>query len=373
MNLTAIESRTSAWRVQALLGSPLVSAWFERRELLLRVPLVTGRETIHTRTVFLFFVRDKDGVVGVGEGSPLAWAGTETVDECAEALQHLARVICQAGDVHEWLVDRPAAEAALDLAFYDLVARRRGMPLACLLTEGAVAESVAVNALVTSEEDARVAVRAGFQTLKLKVGRDLDADVRLLRGVRDAVGPSVGIRIDPNGAWPDVASALLALKRLSPVGLEYVEQPIPAGEPVATAQALAQIRSQSGVLIAPDESVTGLDTAEILLSAGAADVLVLKPMRLGGIDRALGVARLAIQSAVGVVVTGFLGSAVERAGALHLAAAVDAELPVTTRRAHGLGAGSWLAEDVAECEAPSGGRLSFGGRAGHGVVLGPPG
>lgn len=349
---------------------PLVSVSFERRELPLRAPLVTGRETLLARTIFLLFVRDAEGGVGVGEASPLPWAGTETVDECATALQSLEWAMRRGGDVDGLLVDRPATAAALDLALRDLAACRLAVPLARLLTDGEVAESVAVNALVADEHDALAAVRSGFQTLKLKVGKDLAADVRRLRAVREAVGPAVGIRIDPNGAWLDVPSALTALEALSPVGLEYVEQPIAAGEITATAHALAQVRSQSGVAVAPDESVTDSRAAEVLLSADAADVLILKPMRLGGLDRALDVARLASQRGVGVVVTGFLGSAVERSAALHLAAALDGALPAALRRAHGLAAGSWLAEDVADTEVPEGGRLSLPGRVGHGVVLG---
>jgi len=72
---------------------------------------------------------------------------------------------------------------------------------------------------------------------------------------------------------------------------------------------------------------------------------------------------------VDVVVTGFLGSAVERAAALHLSAALDGAVPPLRRRAHGLGAGSWLAEDVAEGAPVVRGRVVVPSIAGHGVRL----
>jgi len=349
------------------LPAPLVSVSVRRHDLALRRPLVTAQETLHVRTVFLLSVCDADGVCGVGEAAPLVWAGTETVAQCEAALTALKGALLRGGDVDGLLAGCPAAAAALDLARHDLAACRLGVPLVTLLADGEGTTSVAVNALVADAESARTAVEAGFETLKLKVGTDVPADARRLAAVRAAVGPHVALRIDPNGAWADAEHALHALRALSSVGLEYCEQPVPAG-PDAVA-AMARVRAEGDVPIAPDESVMDLCSARALLDGDAADLLVLKPMRLGGLDRAMEVASLARERGVDVVVTGFLGSVVERTAALHLAAALDGLVSADQRRAHGLGAGSWLADDVAAVEVIQGGRLTVPTRAGHGVVL----
>ncbi len=365
MILSVPQARSSLLRARPVLAAPLVSVRVERRDLAFARPLATSQGPVTVRPVFLLWVRDADGMLGLGEASPLPWAGTETTEECGAALAGLDAALLRGGDVDGLVADRPAAAAALDLALHDLAACRLAIPLARLLTDGAPTGSVAANALVQTVDDAIAAVAAGYGTLKLKIGRDA-GDVARVAAVRDAVGAGIALRLDANGAWPDAASALRGLAPLRSLGIEYVEQPVP---PARGPAELAQIRRSAGLAIAADESVTGLVATRELLAAEAADVLVLKPMRLGGLDRALEVAAAARDAGVPVVVTGFLGAAVERAGALHLAAALDGGVPASDRLAHGLGAGAWLAADVARVEVIEGGRLDLPTRAGHGVVL----
>ena len=59
----------------------------------------------------------------------------------------------------------------------------------------------------------------------MKIGFDIDDDIRLIREVRDEVGPKIGIRVDPNEGW-SVYDATRALRELEDVNLEYVEEPI---------------------------------------------------------------------------------------------------------------------------------------------------
>lgn len=334
-------------------------ATVERRELRLARPLNTGAGAISARTVFLVRI-ESDGVVGVGEAAPLPWAGTETVEQCAAALQMFVETSVGDGLPPNVLraVTRgcPAAVHGWEQARADWTARRNGVRLAELWAS-APAASVAVNALVDGVAGAVAAVEAGFRTLKLKA-----TSVDLAAAVRAAVG-DVRLRIDANGAWGDEAEEMLTA--LAPLGLEYVEQPFLAGSPEADARRFAELRG-CGVPLAADESVTGVAAAEVL--APHVDVLVLKPMRLRGFEGARAIAGIAREQDADVVVTGFLGSAVERAGALHLAAALDSLVPEARRRAHGLGAGAWLAEDVADLERIEGGRVALSETPGHGVV-----
>ncbi|MCO4772806.1 MAG: o-succinylbenzoate synthase, partial [Deltaproteobacteria bacterium] len=264
------DARSTRRRARPVLAAPIVAIDVQRRELALRKPLVTAQDTMTVRTVFLVTVRDADGVVGLGEAAPLVWAGTETEEQCLAALESLRAGVLRGGDADAALHDCPAASAAWDLALHDLAACRLAVPLARLLGDSTVPD-VAVNALVADAAGASAAVDQGFETLKVKVGRSLDADVIRLRAIREAVGPAPALRIDPNGAWVSVSQALRALEQLAPYALEYVEQPIAAGEIGTTARALAEVRERSGVAVAPDESVTGVEEARLLLATGAAD------------------------------------------------------------------------------------------------------
>lgn len=290
-------------------------------------PLSTATGAVEERRGFLVGVErsvDCGAVRGVGEATPLpGW--TESLDACEAALRDppegWQRVDAGLGGERP---PTPAARHGYRLAVLDAVARDQDRPLAALLAERGrfpePADSVPVNATVGDESvEATVAaaqsvVDAGFGTVKLKVGaRGLEADVERVRAVREAVDAS--LRVDANGAW-DRESAEEAVDAFTSLGVEYVEQPLPADSLVG----LADLRGR-GVDIAVDESV-GQRGVGAVLDAGAADVAVLKPMALGGPDAAIDAARRLVDVGVDPVVTTTIDGAVARAGAVHVAAAI---------------------------------------------------
>ena len=176
----------------------------------------------------------------------------------------------------------------------------------------AVRGSVPVNALVDGPflvQDVR-----GYPAVKVKV-RDAGG-IALVRAVREAVGPDVGVRIDANGAW-DVDTAVTMIAKLAPFDLEYVEQP------VASLEDLASVRRRVDVPIAADECIRSLDDARRLRVLDAADVIVLKQQPLGGVRAALEVADAA---GVSAVVSSMMETSVGIAAGVALAAALP-ELP----------------------------------------------
>jgi o-succinylbenzoate synthase len=175
-----------------------------------------------------------------------------------------------------------------------------------------VRDSVPVNALVDGPflvQDVR-----GYPAVKVKV-RDAGG-VALVRAVRDAVGPNVGVRVDANGAW-DVDTAVAMITKLAAFDLEYVEQPC------ATIAELAAVRRRVDVAIAADECIRSLDDARELRALAAADVIVLKQQPLGGVRAALAVAETA---GVPAVVSSMMETSVGIAAGVALAAALP-ELP----------------------------------------------
>jgi O-succinylbenzoate synthase len=175
-----------------------------------------------------------------------------------------------------------------------------------------VRDRVPVNALVDGPfvvHDVR-----GFGAVKVKV-RDATG-IALVRAVRDAVGPDVGVRVDANGAW-DVDTAVTMIARLAGFDLEYVEQPC------ATLDDLARVRRRVDVPIAADECIRSLDDARELRARDAADVIVVKQQPLGGVRAALAVAEAA---GVPAVVSSMMETSVGIAAGVALAAALP-ELP----------------------------------------------
>jgi O-succinylbenzoate synthase len=207
------------------------------------------------------------------------------------------------------------------------VCRQAAQEAATLGFPAAVRSVVPVNALV----DGPFLVQAvrGFPAVKVKV-RSV-ADVALLSAVRDAVGPTVKLRIDANGAW-DVDTAIEMIERCARYDLELVEQP------VASIDDLARVRRSVSVPIAADECIRSIDDARRLRALDAADVIVVKQQPLGGVRAALAVIEAA---GVPAIVTSMMETSVGIAAGLALAAALP-ELPY----ACGLGTASLLDVDV---------------------------
>jgi o-succinylbenzoate synthase len=236
-----------------------------------------------------------------------------------------------------------AAACALDTALCDLRARAAHISLAALLG-GCAARSVPVNATIGAPEpaaaalSARRAVEAGFSCVKLKVGVAGSPEAELMRiaAVRAALGPDVRLRLDANGAW-GVEAAIAIIRAAERYELELVEQPALADDLAG----LARVRASVATPIAADEPVAGPEQARRVIAAGAADVLVVKPMLAGGPRRAREVIALAQAAGLRTLVTSTIDSGVGVAMALHLAATLPAP-PL----ACGLATGPLLAADL---------------------------
>ena len=328
---------------------------FAPYRLALRGPLRTSRGELHEREGFQVWVGE-----GRGEAAPLPGHGTETLQECETALRAAALGIRPVEELEQIdaMLDGlpPAARCGIELALLDDLALRAGVPLSHLLDRRA-RDEVLVSALLIGREpaalarEARTLVQDGFGTLKLKVAHGpLDADLARAAVVRDAAGPEVRIRVDANGGWTE-AAALDALRRLARLEVELCE------EPVANAAAMRRLRGATSVRIAVDELLGNPHTRDAAVES--ADLLVLKPMVLGGILPAL---RLARRSGRPAIVTTSLDGAIARLGAAHLAAALP------PGPAAGLATGRLLAGDLcADPAPPVGGRIRLPGRPGLGL------
>ncbi|MCI0569670.1 MAG: hypothetical protein L0Y66_02880 [Myxococcaceae bacterium] len=226
---------------------------------------------------------------------------------------------------------------------------------------------VPVNALLPDADPRALAaagaraVEQGFRTLKVKVAaRPLDEDLARLRALRESVGPEVRIRIDANGGWT-VKDALRALERLGEVGLELCEQPVPARDVAG----LAALRNRVPCAVAADESLAVPAQARAVLDSGAADVLVLKPMVLGGLLSTLALAVEGARSGMEAYVTSSLDGPVARAGAAQVAAVFPEGV---SKRASGLAVGHLFVDEPLHPYVPAGGEITLPDAPGFGLT-----
>ena len=293
-----------------------------QRTLRLRTPIETSYGVVADRPLFELVIEGADGVPGRGECAPLEPYDGVSAERALAALEAYAAVLCDGDgldggellDACRAVDDLPQALAAVDLALWDRAGRRGGVPV-CTLLAGTALTEIAVNATIGACDRAGAAAAAadaraaGFRCVKLKVG--IGDDAGRVAAVRAALGPSVALRLDANGAW-SVAEAVRMIETLAPAGIELVE------EPVHGLANMRAVRESVAVRIAMDET-----TAEAgALASGAADAVCLKLGRCGGISGLLAAATLVRATGAEPYVASTFDGPLGIAAALHAAAAL---------------------------------------------------
>ncbi|MBZ8141842.1 mandelate racemase [Rubrivivax gelatinosus] len=212
--------------------------------------------------------------------------------------------------------------AGLDIAIWDLLARRRGLPLWQLLAPelqrpGPVA--VYASGLNPTEPQRLAAQRQaeGYRAFKLKVGFGAARDDANLAAVRAAIGPQALLMVDANQAW-SLDEAVAAGNRMAGHELAWLEEPIRADAPLAHWTRLAQ---EQPLRLAGGENLAGLERFEAFAAADGVSVIQPDVGKWGGLSACLQVARLA-QRHGKCFCPHWLGAGIGLAASLHLKAAV---------------------------------------------------
>ena len=211
---------------------------------------------------------DGQGRHGLGEASPSSQYG-ESWETVFRFLRQVDATRLSFDDVEGSLrylrgLPDPSAPAlcALDIALVDGRARAAGQPLHRHLGLGFPEEgrlssfTIGLDRPERIEAKVREAVEAGYPLLKMKLGAPSDREN--LAALRRAA-PSVRLRVDANAAWTTPEEALRRIEWLAADGnVEFVEQPMPPGRPVAD---FAWLKDRSPLPLVGDESYQGASDA----------------------------------------------------------------------------------------------------------------
>lgn len=271
-----------------------------------------GASAMHANTLVRL---EHDGLTGLGEASPAHYYGESAalVERALAAwAPHLGddpfALDALAARLDQVLQGQWAARAALDSALHDWIGRRLGQPVWRLLglDRAAVPPScVTLGMASPAEMERKLATVRDFPRLKVKLGAPGDVDN--LRRIRAAYGGM--LQVDANAAWRP-ADAVRVLRRIEPLDIELVEQPVARGD----LDGLRWVRARSPIPVFADESVHRL--ADVGALAGRVDGVNLKLMKTGGLREMLRMIHAA--RALGMKV--MLGSMVESSLALSAAA-----------------------------------------------------
>jgi L-fuconate dehydratase len=140
------------------------------------------------------------------------------------------------------------------------------------------------------------AVAEGFSQIKLKVGANLDDDIRRMRLAREAVGPDIRIAIDANQRW-DVAEAITWIEALKPYDVWWVEEPTSPDDILghaAIARAIAPVRVATG------EHAQNRVVFKQLLQAKSLSFVQIDSARVAGVNENIAILLLAAKFGVPV-------------------------------------------------------------------------
>ena len=276
-------TKVTATAVNVPLVAPIRWSWGVRRE--------TTRLIIQIET--------DEGITGIGE--TMGRVGAENVHY--EAAKIIGENPFDLERILAFLRPRPyffgyaghGLIAGIEMACWDILGKTLGKPVYELLG-GKFREKIAISGYVftrarnevtgaggeTTPEEllefSKELVREhGFQNLKLKVGASSpDVDIATIASFREAFGPKMGLRIDPNGTWSP-QTALAVCKRLEPYRLEYIE------DPTWGIEAMARLRQDIAIPLSTNMCVVDFDQIPVAFRLHAVDVILGDLHKWGGL------------------------------------------------------------------------------------------
>lgn len=305
-----------------------MDAW--RVDMKLDEPYTIAYETVDSVTNVFLRVDTDAGVTGYGCAAPDLHVTGETPDGVLKAFDDVLRPALQGADplrialllaeIKTPLQVQPSARAMADLALHDLLGKVAGLPVYKLL--GGFRESMLTCitiGILPIEEAVAAAVghaKAGFKSIKIKGGSDVEEDIERVIRIRDAVGSAIELRFDANQGYT-VEESIKFVEATRKADLELIEQPTPKGQP----DLLGSVTRKVAIPVMADESLMSLRDAFRLAKGDLMDMANVKLMKVGGIAEALQINAVAYAAGLEIMVGCMDEAALGIAAGLHFALA----------------------------------------------------
>lgn len=317
---------------------------FEPFTLKFKEPFVFGGNSLTHKEGFHLTVRF-GRFTGKGEISILTPFGTPSAEEAekffleAESFLMHRNPVDILSDLITGTHQFPAVvESAVEQAVISLICNTAQVSPAELLNRKP-AERVKVNGVVSSSDPlhcvaaARRLLQNGITTIKVKTGQgDIQSDIAKISALREHFEDQITLRLDANGSW-SFEEAKIYLPLFEKYQIEYIEQP------VRDCSFFSRLREHTSIKLAADECVEDYQTAVSLINNRVPDVMIIKPLLIGGIRKSLAIAKLAKDAGIETVITTSLDGAAGRRTAVVTAALIESDM------SHGLSTGFLFEHD----------------------------
>jgi L-Ala-D/L-Glu epimerase len=298
----------------------------------LKTPFKTALRTVDTVEDIVVVMHTDSGHVGYGEAPATAVITGDTHGSIIEAISKVIRPRLIGQDIADLnhitqliqtsLERNFSAKAAVEIAVYDLFGQLYGAPLYKILGGGdpviTTDITISVDYIDKMVADSISAVERGFESLKIKVGKDIGLDIERVKAIYSAVEGRALLRLDANQGWT-AKQAVFAMNNLEEAGvvLELLEQPVKAQDIAG----LKYVTDRVHTPVMADESVFGPTEVIDLIKMRAADIINIKLMKTGGISNAIRIADIAALYGVECMIGCMIETSISVAAAVHVAVA----------------------------------------------------
>jgi len=298
----------------------------------LKTPFKTAMRSVSAIEDVVVMIETDTGHTGYGSAPATAVITGDTHGSIIEAIKKFIAPVLIGRDIADLnfltssiqnaIVRNYSAKAAVEIAIYDLYGQLYGAPLYKLLGGGdnviSTDITISVDYIDKMVEDANKAIDLGFETLKVKVGKDPMLDIERIKAIYATVNERALIRLDANQGWTpkQTVSVLRALEN-SGVKLELLEQPV-RGDDI---EGMKYVTERINTPVMSDESSFGPREAIEIIRTRAADIINIKLMKTGGISNAVKIADIAGIYGVSCMIGCMLESSIGVAAAAHIAVA----------------------------------------------------
>lgn len=280
------------------------------------------------QTLVLKMITD-EGIIGYGEAGPLEFVTGDTLETALSIGKQFRNLLIgqdplAIAHIHEimdsFIAYNTSIKAAIDIACYDIAAKKMNLPLYRYL--GGIYRDIVSDVTIGIDTPENMAVKCkewvdrGFNILKIKLGESVDLDLERISCIRRMIGNDIILRVDANQGW-NVKDTIWISREFEKYNIELIEQPVKESDFIG----LKEIRDRSYIDIVADESCHLPVDAAKLTNQRAVDGINIKLMKCGGIYNALKINAICEANNIYCMIGCMGESLIANAAAMHFAVA----------------------------------------------------
>lgn len=262
------------------------------------------RKRLSVKNVVIEVVAENGTIRGYGEGAPRSYVTGETQKSVAQSIHRLTQKNsfpwkCNGVSSIWVLIDslsydsgHNAAICALETALLDALGKYQHKNIIEFFPKDFIAETVSYGATIPLDNDRRIlqllrlCKKMKINTLRIKVGKDIEQNKKMMDVVSSVFGNDYNLRVDINGVW-DYKTALNHIPLFNRYNVKVVEQPLNPGD-----EGIVEVTKQmkeKGIMLMADESACSLSDVKRITRGGYCNMVNVRLSKCGGFRKSLGI------------------------------------------------------------------------------------